>query len=230
MLVPAREHFPDFLIVFHAPKLKPMEYESVWADEKGREVENEYRAQYACKSEWEDARQAATAAGRDDPGEYLELIHYDPAEKKAQAREAIRRVVGNKAAKGYPVTTRLVVRNNLGALTGLEYHQITKPWHERFREIWILKAPLLWRAKPSPQTFGDGARNDTSLALHVQLRNGPAAGRALLLGDLAHETLTRIFAETKRHKNGDRLLWEVLLSPHHCSKFAMYVKGASGDD
>jgi beta-lactamase superfamily II metal-dependent hydrolase len=67
------------------------------------------------------------------------------------------------------------------------------------------------------------ARNETSLALQVTLRDaaGPDA-RILLFGDLAHDTIMKIFTYSERHAREDRLAWDVLLAPHHCSKYVMY--------
>jgi hypothetical protein len=67
------------------------------------------------------------------------------------------------------------------------------------------------------------ARNDTSLAMQVTLRDGDTEGRVLLLGDLAYPTLRRIFDRSEEAGNGDRLSWDVLLAPHHCSKKVMYA-------
>ena len=67
----------------------------------------------------------------------------------------------------------------------------------------------------------EGERNDTSFALQVTLSDGDSSGRALLLGDLSYPTLKRIFDRSKQKT----LAWEAFLSPHHCSKSAMYWKG-----
>jgi beta-lactamase superfamily II metal-dependent hydrolase len=67
-------------------------------------------------------------------------------------------------------------------------------------------------------------RNDTSLALQVTLKDTDGnEGHVLLLGDLAHETITKIFEYSECAERPERLTWEVLLTPHHCSKKAMYV-------
>jgi beta-lactamase superfamily II metal-dependent hydrolase len=64
--------------------------------------------------------------------------------------------------------------------------------------------------------FGD--RNNASLGLQVTLLRGSALGKALLLGDLAYPTISRIFERS----DDDDLEWNVLLAPHHCSKSVMY--------
>ncbi|KQS54530.1 hypothetical protein ASG36_20745 [Geodermatophilus sp. Leaf369] len=69
------------------------------------------------------------------------------------------------------------------------------------------------------------ARNDTSVAMQITLTEGPGTGRFLLLGDLAYETITKIFDYSERNDRGDRVDWDVLLAPHHCSKSVMYENG-----
>ena len=67
-----------------------------------------------------------------------------------------------------------------------------------------------------------GERNATSIAMQVTLEADGGTGEILLLGDLAHETIRRIGEETTGHGNDARLNWNVLLAPHHCSKYAIY--------
>ncbi len=67
-------------------------------------------------------------------------------------------------------------------------------------------------------------RNATSLAMQVILKDGSGSeGHALLLGDLAYETIEKIFSYSEYHGRPERLAWEVLLAPHHCSKRVMYA-------
>ncbi len=74
-----------------------------------------------------------------------------------------------------------------------------------------------------------GERNETSLALHVTVKNGGGQGRLLLFGDLSYPTLRRIVDKTKEKCRQERLNTDVLLAPHHCSKNAMYWKGENDD-
>ena len=78
---------------------------------------------------------------------------------------------------------------------------------------------------PFKDDCSGGDRNDTSLAMQIELKDNTHIGKALLFGDLAYPTLNRIYEVTADSKN---LEWNVLLSPHHCSKSAMYWK--MGDD
>ena len=66
------------------------------------------------------------------------------------------------------------------------------------------------------------ARNDTSVAMQVTLADGEGNGRFLLFGDLKAATIERIFKTSAANDNADRLSWDVLLAPHHCSKHALY--------
>jgi beta-lactamase superfamily II metal-dependent hydrolase len=75
------------------------------------------------------------------------------------------------------------------------------------------------------------ARNETSLALQVTLRD-PAGvdARVLLLGDLAHDTIMKIISYSEEHQRPDRLAWDILLAPHHCSMHVMYRDGELQQD
>ncbi|MFJ4541916.1 hypothetical protein ACIP39_38990 [Streptomyces tibetensis] len=76
-----------------------------------------------------------------------------------------------------------------------------------------------------------GDRNDTSLALQVQLKaSDGTVGRLLFLGDLAYPIIKMIFENSEAAGNSDRVEWDVLLSPHHCSKKAMYADGEDGEE
>ena len=52
----------------------------------------------------------------------------------------------------------------------------------------------------------------------------------LLLGDLAHDTIMKIVTYSEEHQREDRLAWDVLLAPHHCSKHVMYQDGELQQD
>ena len=75
-----------------------------------------------------------------------------------------------------------------------------------------------------------GARNETSLAMQIELLGDQHVMNGLFLGDLSYPTLRRVIDETRRHENDARLIWNVLLAPHHCSKKAMYEKDDQGRD
>jgi hypothetical protein len=68
------------------------------------------------------------------------------------------------------------------------------------------------------------ARNDTSLAMQVTLsEDGGQDGKVLLFGDLAYETIMKIFNYSQENERPQYLEWDLLLAPHHCSKKVMYV-------
>lgn len=133
--------FPDFSLSFSDAAKGIVEFEAVEADENDRRRADEYRALHEKR----------LLHGPD----YMELEEYCPYEEEMQAREAIPRVVGQKAAKDYPVTTNLVVRNNLGALEAQEYRDLTKPWQDSFNEIWVLDAPFAIQVWPDLVRLGD---------------------------------------------------------------------------
>ena len=69
------------------------------------------------------------------------------------------------------------------------------------------------------------ARNETSLSMQITLTEpGGRDGKVLLFGDLAHDTIMKIFAYSEAKKREEYLAWDLLLAPHHCSKYVMYVR------
>ena len=67
----------------------------------------------------------------------------------------------------------------------------------------------------------DAQRNAASLGMRVTVQGASGSLRALLLGDMGHDELTRVFAR-------DYLTWDVLLAPHHCSTTALCLDSGSG--
>lgn len=65
-------------------------------------------------------------------------------------------------------------------------------------------------------------RNNTSLSLQVTLKEGDASGKAFFFGDREYPTIKQIFEVTIEHEREEYLYWDVLLTPHHCSKKVMY--------
>lgn len=75
------------------------------------------------------------------------------------------------------------------------------------------------------------ARNETSLSLQVTLtEDGGKDGKVLLFGDLAYETIMKIFNYSEYHDREQYLEWNLLLAPHHCSKRVMYVRTNGKDE
>lgn len=74
-------------------------------------------------------------------------------------------------------------------------------------------------------------RNETSVAMQVTLTEETGVtGQFLLFGDLAHDTIMKIFDHSEAKERPERLAWNVLLAPHHCSKKVMYVTGDDGTE
>ncbi|WP_432991036.1 hypothetical protein [Dactylosporangium sp. CA-233914] len=75
------------------------------------------------------------------------------------------------------------------------------------------------------------ARNETSVAMQVTLTGEDGqTGQVLLFGDLAHDTIMKIFTYSEDNERTERLEWNVLLAPHHCSKKVMYVVNEDGKE
>lgn len=75
------------------------------------------------------------------------------------------------------------------------------------------------------------ARNETSLAMQITLKDESGVdGRLLLLGDLAHDTIMKIMSFSEEHERPERLEWDLLLAPHHCSKKVMYLHSVDGSE
>lgn len=79
-------------------------------------------------------------------------------------------------------------------------------------------------------TISAGERNETSLAMQIEVVGGQHVMRGLFLGDLSYPTLRRVVDETRRHENDVKLIWNALLAPHHCSKKVIYQKNDAGND
>jgi len=67
-----------------------------------------------------------------------------------------------------------------------------------------------------------GTRNNTSLALNIVLRENQAIAQAFFFGDREYPTVKEVFEVTIENKREQYLKWDILLSPHHCSKKVMY--------
>ncbi len=74
------------------------------------------------------------------------------------------------------------------------------------------------------------SRNNTSLSLHITLKDRDARGEGLFFGDREYPTLKQIFDITVERGRHQYLYWDVLLAPHHCSKKAMYWKDDSQEE
>lgn len=76
-----------------------------------------------------------------------------------------------------------------------------------------------------------GERNDSSLAFQLVLRSaGGTELKGMFFGDRTADKIWCVVEETKQHGNDKegRLDWNVMLSSHHCSKYALFVKDENG--
>lgn len=74
-------------------------------------------------------------------------------------------------------------------------------------------------------------RNETSLAMQVTLLDESGVdGKLLLFGDLAHDTIMKIFSFSEDKDRPQYLEWDLLLAPHHCSKKVMYLRSLDGEE
>jgi len=60
-------------------------------------------------------------------------------------------------------------------------------------------------------------RNQNSIVLHATFLEGGRESRLLLAADVDHEILTKIVKITRKNGNQNRLLWDIMKLPHHCS-------------
>ena len=74
-------------------------------------------------------------------------------------------------------------------------------------------------------------KNNTSLSLNVVIWEGEVYGQFFFFGDREYPTVKRIFETTEKvEKNIPSLYWDVMLSPHHCSKAVMHWKDEADKD
>ena len=64
-------------------------------------------------------------------------------------------------------------------------------------------------------------RNAESSVFHLTLRDGTESVKVLLTGDVQHDVLDDIVGTTEKHCNTDRLEWDVMKVPHHCSYLSL---------
>ncbi len=64
-------------------------------------------------------------------------------------------------------------------------------------------------------------RNETSILMQVTFREGNQDSYLLLGSDADYETISDIVQVTQEHGNEDRLLWDLMKLPHHCSYLAL---------
>ena len=76
---------------------------------------------------------------------------------------------------------------------------------------------------------GDIIRNSAALVFNVRFAIGTERYDYLEIGDAHCQDLEEIVETTKKHKNDDRLEWNLLNIPHHCSYLSLNIDGQKGD-
>lgn len=77
----------------------------------------------------------------------------------------------------------------------------------------FVHCPFGWRQDKNTVVV----RNEDSIVMHVTFKEGGTESRLFLGSDANHETLSEIVQTTRRHGNEDRLRWDIMKLPHHCS-------------
>lgn len=76
---------------------------------------------------------------------------------------------------------------------------------------------------------GIEGRNPSSMLLHVQVSDGAGTEAALLLvGDVDHSVLERLFSDAEAAGTLAALGWDTTLAAHHCSRHAVFGLDATG--
>jgi len=81
----------------------------------------------------------------------------------------------------------------------------------------FVHCPFGWRQDASTVVV----RNEDSIVMHATFEEGGRASRLFLASDVNHETLSEIVQTTLKHGNEDRLRWDIMKLPHHCSYLAL---------
>ena len=70
-------------------------------------------------------------------------------------------------------------------------------------------------------------RNEDSIVIHATFVEGGTESRLFMASDVNHETISQIVQTTKKHGNEDRLRWDIMKLPHHCSYLALGTERGS---
>ena len=81
----------------------------------------------------------------------------------------------------------------------------------------FVHCPFAWRQDEN--TVVD--RNEDSIVMHATFVEGGQQSRLFLASDVNYETLSAIVQTTRRHKREERLVWDIMKLPHHCSYLAL---------
>jgi hypothetical protein len=81
----------------------------------------------------------------------------------------------------------------------------------------FVHCPFAWRTNENELV----ERNQDSIVFQVTFKEDGVESYALFGSDVDYETLSLIVQATKRHRNEERLLWDFMKLPHHCSYTAL---------
>lgn len=88
---------------------------------------------------------------------------------------------------------------------------------------WVHGVELFVHSPFALQQDGDERvdRNRDSLVLQATFRYGLQDVRLFLSADSTHEALANIVRLSEVHENGERLEWDIMKIPHHCSSYSL---------
>lgn len=92
------------------------------------------------------------------------------------------------------------------------------------RVAFFIHSPFGWRLNENEVI----ERNADSVVFQATFREGARHTSALFMSDINHDTISQIVDTTRKHKNDDRLLWDIFKIAHHCSYTA--IGPDKGDD
>lgn len=81
----------------------------------------------------------------------------------------------------------------------------------------FVHSPFGWRQDANTVV----QRNEDSIVMQATFKEGGRESRLFLGSDVDHESLSAIVKVTRAHKNDDRLRWDVMKLPHHCSYLSL---------
>lgn len=85
------------------------------------------------------------------------------------------------------------------------------------RVEFFIHSPFGWRQDDNEIVD----RNQDSVVFQATFLEGSRKTHALFMSDIDHGSIEQIVKTSKRHKNEDRLLWDIFKVPHHCSYTAI---------
>ena len=85
------------------------------------------------------------------------------------------------------------------------------------RVQFFIHSPFGWRQNENEIVD----RNQDSVVFQATFLEGNRETRALFMSDIDHNSIDQIVKTSKRHKNWDRLLWDIFKVPHHCSYLSL---------